>query len=144
LKQWMKFMGRKNLILCINIIWVKNGGHTCMWCNNIFNWCNYCIDVVQFNLNTISDFLGWKMNICIKKLNHLDVCIICCCQFFNLCICVCPICCMCIIMAETMFFFTLFFIYFSIHVVCNMPCGMVVLESIFIKEKRKKNKKFSL
>ncbi len=47
-----------------------------MWCNNTFS-----VDVVCFNANKISDFLGWKMNICIKKFSHPYVYVICYCHF---------------------------------------------------------------
>jgi len=68
LKQWMKFMGRQILILCINIIWVKNGGDTYMWRNNIFN-----VDVVCFNANTINDSWGGEWTFPSK--NYSSICL---------------------------------------------------------------------
>ncbi len=132
LKQWMKFMGKQNLILCINIIWVENGGHTYMWCNNILG-----VDLLWFNPNTTSDFLGWIMNICVRKFSHPYLCIIWCCQFFNLWLYVCLIHCMCIIISKTIynFFHKLIFFSCKLYALCHAEWWPLKVPSLSKKNK---------
>jgi len=129
----MEFMGRHNLVLCINITWMKNNEDIYTWVNNIF-----ITNVIWFHSNTISNILWWKPNICIRKFIHPYVSVIFCYWFKSLWFYVFPIVVYALLLSNLYIIFLKINWFCFMHVICCIPCGMVTFENMFIIKERNK------